>query len=196
MLGWPRERRREPISVALSRLEQLVLPRRDAHVEDLCDYLVAELGVDSERDDDVVVVCLRLAASGAGRFHQVLLARAERLRHLRADVRAWMTERAIVEPSRSLLLLALGEACSNAIEHAYVESVDGDGEVEVEIAEDGGQLLVEVRDFGTWRPVESRVDRGRGTGIMEAVSAGFTRHTGPGGTTVSFRLLTGAGAAA
>ncbi len=179
------ERRREPLGVGLGRLEQAVRKWRDEPVRDLCDRLVAELGVEAARFDDVVILCLRLTAPT--RLRRVLPARPEALRRLRVDVRAWADARGLAEPARAALLLALGEACTNAIEHAYAGGEVGD--VEVELADGEAGVRVMVRDRGGWRePRPSDGRRGRGTGIMQAVAADFERRTGPDGTTVTFRL--------
>ena len=45
------------------------------------------------------------------------------------------------------LLLAVGEACANAIEHAYRDTEPGDVEVDMTQSASGG-FLVEVRDSG------------------------------------------------
>ena len=56
------ERRGEHLSAGLGRLERAARTWRDALVEEVCDRLVVELGVDRTRDDDVVVLCVRLSA--------------------------------------------------------------------------------------------------------------------------------------
>ena len=90
------------------------------------------------------------------------------------------------------MLLALGEACANAVEHAYREQRPGD--LEIEMVLDNDLLLAEVRDFGRWRYSardETARNRGRGTAIMEAVAERFTRRSSPAGTTVSLQLRVG-----
>ena len=87
----------------------------------------------------------------------------------------------------SAVLLAVGEACANAIEHAYLGSKPGD--VSVEIEEDAERsLVVVVRDFGRLRQPWKSADRGRGTAIMSQLVTDFSRDSTPTGTTVRFRL--------
>jgi anti-sigma regulatory factor (Ser/Thr protein kinase) len=99
-----------------------------------------------------------------------------------------MNDQGVVEPFRHALLLAVGEACANAVEHAYREGASGD--VHVDIAKDGDRsFAVSVRDFGRFHQgSSSSEDRGRGTDIMRGLTTDFTRHSSPSGTTVRFRL--------
>ena len=180
------ERRREPLAVGLERLEQAARRWRDEPIAKLCDRLVAELGVETARFDDVVVLCGRL--TGPAQLRRVLPARAEALRGLRADIGAWSDARRLSEDARARLLLAVGEACTNAIEHAY--SAQAGGEVEVGLSVLDGGVQVTVRDRGRWRTPKADHTRGRGTGIMRAVATGFERRTGNDGTTVSLWLPT------
>lgn len=53
------ERRQEPVTAGLARLAAATVAIRDLPLEQLCDRLLADLGVAERREDDVVVVCLR-----------------------------------------------------------------------------------------------------------------------------------------
>ena len=132
------------------------------------------------------MLCLALAPVPAPGFRMVVPARPEEMRHVRAAVRAWLGEQGRRAEERSALL-AIGEACSNAIGHAYRGRPEGD--VEIEIDEYDGGLRISVRDFGGWRPPrEDGGEGGRGMTMMRAVSRDLERRSGPAGTTVSFRL--------
>ena len=61
------------------------------------------------------------------------------------------------------VLLASGEACTNAIEHAYGP---GDQTFELEGAREGDDVVLIIRDSGRWRPPRGQ-NRGRGLGLME-----------------------------
>ncbi len=186
------ERRRESLATGLERLGRSLAAARDLPVGALCDRLLEELGVADSRDDDVVVLCVRLAGRPAdAAFRRTVPARAEELGPLRTAVRAWAAERGIADRTLRELLLALGEASTNAIEHAYHGTDEGELEVELFLGPDGA-VHARVRDRGRWRPkTDSGGVRGRGTGIMRAVSSDFARDSGPDGTTVSFRLPAG-----
>ena len=182
------ERRGERFSRGLRRLQQAGESIGAVPLDQFCDDLVVALGVAASRDDDVVVLAVRFAGAEDRSYRRTFPARAEELRSLRASMRRWLDERAVGEPARSGLLLAVGEACANAIEHAYRDGADG--AVEVDIAETADRtLLVRVSDSGTFREPEDRGDdRGRGTHIMRSLTDDFSRESTPAGTTVRFRL--------
>jgi anti-sigma regulatory factor (Ser/Thr protein kinase) len=181
------ERRGEPLERGLDRLAHACERLVDMPIESICDHLVSALGVESARDDDVAVLAVRLDAVPTAVFRRVFPARAEELHGLRAAMRAWLSERRVGEPEQKALMLAVGEACANAIEHAYRGSDPGD--VSVEIGE-GGQssLEVAVRDFGRFRFGPNAEERGRGSAIIRGLTTDFTRESTGEGTTVRFRL--------
>jgi PAS domain S-box-containing protein len=189
------ERRSAPLSDGLERLARAAGLIANVSTAEACDILVAELGLDSSRTDDVALLAVRLERAPIARFRRLFPARSEELRHLRRELRGWMEEREIDESRRNALTLAVGEACSNAVEHAYAE---GDsGEVSVDVLEyDDGSLSVVVRDFGRFGPSTGASDRGRGTTIMRALTSDFFRAATTNGTSVRFRLPTNETAAA
>jgi PAS domain S-box-containing protein len=183
------ERRNARIDDGLERLGRAAAQVAGAPIGLVCDRLVAALGVEAARGDDVVVVAVRLEAAPEGRFRRVFPARPEELRELRAAMRIWLEEREIRDPAAGAVLLGVGEACANAIEHAYLDAEPG--EVSVEIDEDPEEsLIVAVRDFGRFREPWGARDRGRGTVIMRSLTTAFSRDSTPAGTTVRFRLPT------
>jgi PAS domain S-box-containing protein len=185
------ERRKEPIDVGLRRLADAARTAADHPPEDVCRTLVAKLGVDDSRDDDVVVLAVRLAAMPSGRFHRRFPAHGEQLRDLRASMRGWLDERGVGQPLQQTLLLAVGEACANAIEHAYSDIEPSDVRVDM-LQSDSGGFVVEVRDSGRFRAASaSSTDRGRGTPIMRSLTTDFSRESTSAGTVVRFRVLSG-----
>ena len=165
------ERRGERLTTGLERLERAARQMADLPLEDECARILREVMRGSSHDDDVVLMCVRFVPVGARRFHHMMPARADELAPTRAAVREWLEAGRDAEPARRHLMLALGEALSNAVEHAYAEG--GRGHAEVEIDESDGRLNVRVRDFGRWRPPRPSDNRGRGTPIMEAVTEGL-----------------------
>jgi anti-sigma regulatory factor (Ser/Thr protein kinase) len=128
------------------------------------------------------------AGVSARDFHSVFPARAEELRDLRGEIRSWLEGRPITASTYGYLLLAVNEACANAIEHAYSGAPAGEVSVEIEETQDHS-LQVTVRDFGHYRaPAEVTGDRGRGNRIIRGLTTEFRCDPTPAGTTVRFRL--------
>jgi PAS domain-containing protein/anti-sigma regulatory factor (Ser/Thr protein kinase) len=177
------ERRREALTTGLDRLEEAVVARRNAPVDEICAGLLTALGVADHRNDDVVVLCMRVAT---GPFHRTITSDRGELSRLRRALQAWWPG----GRDESDLLIAVNEACANAIEHAYLNAPDGVIEVDVG-PEPDGTLLVTIRDFGTWRPPAGTPgDRGRGLEIIGRLSHDFERHSSAGGTVFRFRMPT------
>lgn len=181
------ERRGELLTTGLERLMAAGIASFDLSVADICDRLMAALGVEESRDDDVAVLAVRFDPLGKG-FHRTFPARPEELGALRRAMRSWLEAQDLAGTVGNALLLTVGEACSNAVEHAYRDQPVGDVNVEIGRNADG-TLRVTVRDYGSFRPVsQSDPDRGRGTSLMRDLTIDFDRSSTQDGTTVRFRL--------
>jgi PAS domain S-box-containing protein len=182
------ERRGELLSDRLDRLKSAGRSLVGLPIADVCEHLVVALGVETSREDDVAVLALLFDPLIRGGLHLVFPAEPGELRNLRASMRDWLDERDVGAADRNALLLAVGEACSNAIEHAYQGRASGKVDVDIEEASDR-KFAVTVRDFGRFRsPSERNPDRGRGTTLMRELTIDFSRDSTPTGTTVRFRL--------
>ena len=107
---------------------------------------------------------------------------------IRAHLRSWLPTVAVNASTAADLLLAVGEAASNAVEHAVRGAV---GNVELEItarATDTG-LALTVKDNGRWHtpPPSARGQRGHGSRLMRALVDTVTITPTPQGTTVEMR---------
>ena len=108
---------------------------------------------------------------------------AARLAEVRHALQAWLAE-VPVDPDLAYdIVLAVGEACTNAVEHGH--RGDG-GTVRVTAALTETHLHTVVTDTGHWitpRP-DTDASRGRGMGIMRALSSEFEVSTSGAGTVV------------
>lgn len=182
------ERRRRPLEEGFLALEEAVRAHHRAPPAEVCEAVMAALADGPGRDDDAVVLCLRYSPVPAGAFVRVFPADPAELAPMRAALRAWLAGRDLPGTIRTDLLLAVGEACANSVEHAYAGRGPG-GVVRVAVTPDEDGLRIEVRDGGRWRPPPADPgDRGRGLPLMRAVSDDFTVHEDATGTTVAFRL--------
>jgi anti-sigma regulatory factor (Ser/Thr protein kinase)/anti-anti-sigma regulatory factor len=108
---------------------------------------------------------------------------------IRRRLGAWLTALGMNEQDRVGVMVAVGEACANAAEHAYRDAAAGSMTVTASVDVDG-LLTVTVQDQGTWRPPDRDPgDRGRGLLIMRQLVDGVSLVEGKGTTvTMTMRL--------
>lgn len=109
------------------------------------------------------------------------------LASLRQRLRSWLDGARIADPWRENVLLACGEACANAIEHAYSDGPAG----EVDVALDrpsAATVVLTVRDHGRWRYPPAAGNRGRGIDIIRRLMDDVEYNTGRDGTEVRMRM--------
>jgi anti-sigma regulatory factor (Ser/Thr protein kinase) len=96
----------------------------------------------------------------------------------------WLARAGVRGDVAADLLLACGEACANAAEHAYD---DESGSLELDLTrEQSGAVRLTVRDFGSWKmPSPVLGDRGRGLRLMRLVMDGVEIVRGEAGTVVT-----------
>jgi anti-sigma regulatory factor (Ser/Thr protein kinase) len=103
-------------------------------------------------------------------------------------LRSWMSAAGVEERAAQESLIAVGEACVNAVEHSAATSTPGCPAVEVVACLCRRLLRVEVSDTGRWlhRVANDPTyrNRGRGRMLMAALMDRVELRTGPGGTVV------------
>jgi anti-anti-sigma factor len=120
-------------------------------------------------------------------LHERLRAKPTSLAVLRRTVARWASAAALPEEQSYDLQLGLGEAAANAIEHAYRGAEPGEVSCRLDRAE-SGDVHVEVRDEGSWRPPADPGYRGRGLSVITSVGTDVALdHDGPG-TRVRFTV--------
>ena len=155
------EERQMPLADGLERLRQAAIEtnRRD-DVDDLCADILATARPDDTAADDVAVIAFRLAPIAADLRLRVA-SDPSVLAPIRATLRRWLLQAGASEQETYELIVATGEACSNAIRHAT-----GPGLAHFELdASVNGSIEICVRDEGTWRPRRPS-DGGRGLDII------------------------------
>jgi anti-sigma regulatory factor (Ser/Thr protein kinase) len=116
----------------------------------------------SNRDDAATLMLFRTAPVASYVFPAVPLVASLS----RAIVAEHMPCRELAQERRYGILVALGEAIANAVEHAY--RGDAPGLIRLELTNQSEQLVLVIEDFGHWRPFVRREDRGRGIELMHA----------------------------
>ena len=107
---------------------------------------------------------------------------------IRAGLRSWLPTAAVSAAAAGEILLAVGEAASNAVEHA-VRGATRDVEVEVTARATATGLALTIKDNGRWHLPASNApgQRGHGSRLMRALVDTVTITPTPQGTTVEMR---------
>ena len=98
--------------------------------------------------DDVALLVARLDAPPAT-LDLILRAEPGSLVAVRRALGRWLRASGVGDADAYEIQVACGEACSNAITHAYPP---GEAHFAVRASRDGDELAIEVSDFGAWRP--------------------------------------------
>jgi serine phosphatase RsbU (regulator of sigma subunit)/anti-sigma regulatory factor (Ser/Thr protein kinase) len=120
---------------------------------------------DAEQGDDVALLLLQFQDT-PGAIRIEIPAEPLVLRELRRRVRRWLTLRGLDAKARDASLLALSEACNNAIEHGYRNRP---GTISIALRHDDASLEIRVADNGEWREPRPDSSRGRGMLIMRSL---------------------------
>ena len=179
------ERRGEVIDDGLERLADTVRRHADSAPTALVPALLDELAQHDRHADDIAVIAARLMPAP---LQQRMPAEPARLTVMRRAIRRWATAAGLGDDLSDDLLLALGEAAANAVEHAYRDGASGDWCYEVARRGDGSVAVV-VQDWGSWRPPPADPGyRGRGVEFVRHLADEVTFDRGDTGTTVRFVL--------
>jgi anti-sigma regulatory factor (Ser/Thr protein kinase) len=175
-----------------------LIERRGRNIDEAIDFLAEVLG--SERiltpdailariedaigspDDDVALLLLSFDLQRLP-FEVELPADAAALQGMRRRLRAWLAYRGVDPGEAAAVVLAVSEACNNAIEHAYRGGGAGPVKVSVATAE-GAVLRIVVEDHGSWKDDPPSAERGRGIMLMEHLMDSTDIQTGLHGTRV------------
>lgn len=180
------ERPGESLDVGLERLRSVVRDHWQLPLRRLKQAIFSAL-VDERATDDVALVAVRSCGSGPHLYATAFPARAEELRGVRHRLVDWLEGRGIVAEDREAVLLGVGEALANAVEHG---SRDAEDVVRLEAALLPDELIVSVSDSGQWQPGIEGFFTGRGRGhlLMRALSDDVDVDTDRHGTIVTLQF--------
>ena len=176
------EERGISIEIRLEDLKRAATPAFHGPTE-LTERLLAEMLPGGPGVDDVAVLALTTAPASSDRMALSLPAQPEALITARRALRNWLGEVGADADAVYDITLAAGEACTNAIEHAYAP---GEASFDIEAVRGNGDVTVRVRDYGQWRPPRGQ-NRGRGLKLMETLMDDVNVVREAGGTTVELR---------
>ncbi|OBG75031.1 SpoIIE family protein phosphatase [Mycobacterium sp. E3305] len=184
------ERVGETLDDGLARLRAAAADCVDLPVESVCAEVLSRMAPPTAYRDDVVLLALRACHETPRSFATVVTAAPGQIPVARDRLRNWLAGMA-VDPKRELdILLATGEAVTNAIEHG------SDGEprrtVSVEAFLRQHTLAVTISDTGRWVGDSSASLRSRRRGRGLTLIGGLADHVDTlrtaGGTRVTLRF--------
>jgi anti-sigma regulatory factor (Ser/Thr protein kinase) len=178
------ERRDESLDAGFDRLARILVEHRLLDGEAFIDRAMSELLPGGGHADDVAVVAYRHPTEPRA-FAASVRADVSELAPLRRSLRRWLDANGADEQLVTDLLIAVGEACTNAMEHAY--GLSPERTFSISAHRSGPTFEVVVTDDGDWRPpAPSTPDghRGRGLMIMRGLMDDVVITQGDRGTTV------------
>src|SRR3954447_24805142 len=150
---------------------------------ELCERLLRDMLPAGPGVDDVAVLALTTAPASTDRLALTMSAEPEALITARRALRNWLAEVGVEPEALYDITLATGEACTNAIEHAYAP---GEASFDLQANRGDADVLVRVRDYGAWREPRGQ-NRGRGLKLMETLMDDVNVRREATGTTVELR---------
>lgn len=158
-----------------------------ASAEALGEAIMAALLGDAGPRDDVALLIASCTCQMSDHFHLSVAADPRWLSALRHAMARWLVHVGADAYEQQDLILAVSEATTNAMVHAYGARP---GMVEVEAQAERGAVEITVRDHGNWRP-QGATEGGRGLILMQALVDSCEVETGRQGTEVRMRRRLG-----
>lgn len=173
-----------PGEVLGTGVERLIRSLVRGSAEESCASAIASLVGNEDRLDDVALLVLRRAGDGPMTIEVPAVPAS--LASVRASLRRWMAWGGIGAEDQQRILLAVGEAASNAVEHAYGAS---NGVVTIAVEPTDAGVDVRVQDDGHWRSAPRGENRGRGMSIIDECADEVRVEAGSSGTVVHLRFV-------
>ncbi|MBE8525398.1 SpoIIE family protein phosphatase [Amycolatopsis sp. H6(2020)] len=181
------ERRRESLDDGVDRATKVAHDTQDAELGDLAAALMDRLRPAEGYEDDVALLLYRRSVPA---LEFEFAAHPDHLASTRHWLRAWLDNAALDPDLAQDVLVATGEACANAVEHAY-RSAGATAHLTARFT--GAHLVVTVTDRGRWKqpPPDNHLLRGRGVPMMEALADAVAFRHDATGTTVTLEWRMG-----
>ncbi|MEU6479076.1 SpoIIE family protein phosphatase [Streptomyces sp. NPDC047017] len=174
------ERRRRPLDAGIGQASEAVQNGRDAAVDDLATQVMTQLAPADGYDDDVALLLYRHPAPLEVSFP----AESAQLAPVRKALRSWLAQCELPPNTVQNILVAVGEACANAIEHGHRDAPGDTVRLRAEaLVHD---LRLTVTDTGRWKHPQPELNthRGRGVNLMRSLMQQVTITPTTTGTTV------------
>jgi anti-sigma regulatory factor (Ser/Thr protein kinase)/putative methionine-R-sulfoxide reductase with GAF domain len=171
------ERPGTPLTTSIDALAAVVADARS--VGELCRRAVERMVPPGGLRDDVAIVAIQNSEI-ADDLDLRLPADPKILVEIRHLLRRWLRHHGANDGQTLEITLAVSEACTNAIEHAYSPAP---AEFMLSARADAGRFTFVVRDAGRWRRPREQ-DRGRGLTIIKAAMDDVEVSTSDAGTEI------------
>ena len=169
-----------PLTESIDTL--LEVARRASSAEEVCQLAVEQLvSLEGLRDDVAIVAVQNAEVPAVLRLR--LPAEPRVLAQLRRSVSRWLRERGASNQDVTEIVLAVNEACANAIEHAYSPAP---AEFLVDASVRERDVTIVVTDSGRWRSPRGS-DRGRGLAVIDAAMDEVEVNSAATGTEIVMR---------
>jgi len=176
------------IGTGLDRLRRAVEPQGGGPPAEVVKQALLSLGDEwQQAHDDIAMLAVHRPPLDPERLELELPARLDSLKVLRGWLRAWLHLHISERHRLNELVIACGEAATNAAMHAY--DAEG-GMFRLSAERSGSQIILEVSDHGSWRGGEEAEHRddssayGHGLRLMRELADGFMLERSDEGTTV------------
>ncbi len=153
--------------------------------DELCGALLRERFDGAAPRDDVALLAVRVEPVSLERTELTLRAEPESLAQMRRALTRWLRAVGASDTEAYETLVATGEACANAVAHAYPP---GEASYVVEARRVSDGLEIRVRDFGAWRPPREG-SQGRGLMLIEQLMDEVDIDRGRAGTIVKMKRV-------
>jgi anti-sigma regulatory factor (Ser/Thr protein kinase) len=178
------ERRGASIDDGIDRLAELLRDGSALSAADAADRLLDYLVIPLSATDDIALLLVRHV--GVPSIVEIEIPADPTLMHgVRTRLRTWLDRRGFGDEQQTDAVLAVSEACNNAIEHGYAGRT---GTIRLRFEHRDDLLTFTIEDEGVWRTPEPDPSRGRGTLIMKATMDRTTIAHNGSGTRVELEL--------
>lgn len=162
------ERRGGSVDQGLLQLREIAA-RLPIGLEAACEHLLGGMLGGQAPKDDVALLVVEPTALLGDQLDLIMPTDTAELALLRRAVGRWLTEAGADDEEAFEIMVACGEAATNAIEHAYVTGA-ASYQVTCDIDRSTSIVEVVVRDWGRWKQADAeRPGRGRGLHLIDAL---------------------------
>jgi len=166
------ERRGEDLDLGLARLAAAATECAGLDTGKVCAELLKRMAPPGGFTDDVALLAVRPVGITSRGFVRVLPAELREMGAVRRELRDWLAEVCPDPVVQQDVLVSVGEALTNAVEHGSEQYPDTTVSLEVFVGQDG--IFATVGDSGHWSQDSSASQRhavrGRGLKLIHALS--------------------------